>query len=218
MSVTRTDALNATGPVLAGSRRILTTVLVTDIVDSTGRLMEVGDRSWAQVLSVHHARFRDLLGRFDGREIDDAGDGFLAAFDLATKAVTCADALHRSVADLGLEVRSGLHTGECDLVDGRLRGVAVHVGARIAALAAPGEVLVSATVFDVVQGARLHFEDRGLRRLRGLSGARRVFAARLSGPPPPPTLRAARPAAVRVTRHRVRGDEAIWRRRQDSNL
>jgi len=160
------------------SRRVLTTVLFTDVVDSTGRVCELGDRSWTEVLRSHHARFRDRLSLFGGREVDAAGDGFLAAFDVPTHAVAFACAFHESVVDLRLEVRTGVHTGECELEDGRLRGVAVHVGARLASLARPGEVLVSSTVRDVVAGSGLRFVDRGLHELRGVPGQRRLFAAR----------------------------------------
>jgi class 3 adenylate cyclase len=160
------------------SRRVLTTVLFTDVVDSTGRVCELGDRSWTDVLRMHHARFRDRLSLFGGREVDAAGDGFLAAFDVPTHAVAFACAFHEGVVDLRLEVRTGVHTGECELEDGRLRGVAVHVGARLAGLARPGEVLVSSTVRDVVAGSGLRFVDRGLHELRGVPGQRRLFAAR----------------------------------------
>ena len=160
------------------SRRVLTTVLFTDVVDSTGRVCELGDRSWTNVLRSHHARFRDRLSLFGGREVDAAGDGFLAAFDVPTHAVAFACAFHEGVLDLRLEVRTGVHTGECELEDGRLRGVAVHVGARLASLARPGEVLVCSTVRDVVAGSGLRFVDRGLHELRGVPGQRRLFAAR----------------------------------------
>lgn len=160
------------------SRRVLTTVLFTDVVDSTGQVCELGDRSWTDVLRTHHARFRDRLSLFGGREVDAAGDGFLAAFDVPTHAVAFACAFHEGVVDLRLEVRTGVHTGECELEDGRLRGVAVHVGARLASLARPGEVLVSSTVRDVVAGSGLRFVDRGLHELRGVPGQRRLFAAR----------------------------------------
>jgi class 3 adenylate cyclase len=160
------------------SRRVLTTVLFTDVVDSTGRVCELGDRSWTDVLRSHHARFRDRLSLFGGREVDAAGDGFLAAFDVPTHAVAFACAFHEGVVDLRLEVRTGVHTGECELEEGRLRGVAVHVGARLASLARPGEVLVSSTVRDVVAGSGLRFVDRGLHELRGVPGQRRLFAAR----------------------------------------
>lgn len=160
------------------SHRVLTTLLFTDVVDSTGRVCELGDRTWADVLRTHHSRFRDRLGRFGGREIDAAGDGFLATFGIASHAVAFACAFHEKVADLGLEVRTGVHTGECEIDDGRLRGVAVHVTARLASLARPGEVLVSSTVRDVVSGSGLRFADRGLHELRGVPGMRRLFAAR----------------------------------------
>jgi class 3 adenylate cyclase len=160
------------------SHRVLTTLLFTDVVDSTGRVCELGDRTWAGVLRTHHSRFRDRLGRFGGREVDAAGDGFLASFGIASHAVAFACAFHDEVADLHLEVRTGLHTGECELDDGRLRGVAVHVAARLASLARPGEVLVSSTVRDVVFGSGLKFADRGMHELRGLPGMRRLFAAR----------------------------------------
>lgn len=160
------------------SRRVLTTVLFTDVVDSTGRVCELGDRTWAELLRTHQARFRDRLRPFGGREVDAAGDGFLASFDSASRAVAFACGFHAEVLDLHLEVRTGVHTGECELDDGRLRGVAVHVGARLAGLARPGEVLVSSTVRDVVAGSGLRFTDRGLHELRGVPGQRRLFAAR----------------------------------------
>jgi class 3 adenylate cyclase len=163
------------------SRRVLTTVLFTDVVDSTGRLLELGDRTWAELLRTHHKRFRERLGRFGGREVDAAGDGFLAAFDVPTYAVAFACSFHDEVIKLGLEVRTGVHTGECELEDGRLRGVAVHVGARLASIARPGEVLVSATVRDVVAGGQLRFADRGLHELRGVPGQSRLFAALWNG-------------------------------------
>jgi class 3 adenylate cyclase len=148
---------------------------------------ELGDRSWTDVLRSHHARFRDRLSLFGGREVDAAGDGFLAAFDVPTHAVAFACAFHESVVDLRLEVRTGVHTGECELEDGRLRGVAVHVGARLASLARPGEVLVSSTVRDVVAGSGLRFVDRGLHELRGRPRAaqavRRSLGRRRSLPP-----------------------------------
>ncbi|HEY2965927.1 MAG TPA: adenylate/guanylate cyclase domain-containing protein [Actinomycetota bacterium] len=160
------------------SHRVLTTLLFTDVVDSTGRVCELGDRTWAEVLRTHHARFRDRLVRFGGREVDAAGDGFLAAFGIASHAVAFACAFHEEVVDLRLEVRTGVHTGECELDDRRLRGVAVHVAARLASLARPGEVLVSSTVRDIVSGSGLRFADRGLHELRGVPGMRRLFAAR----------------------------------------
>lgn len=160
------------------SRRVLTTVLFTDVVDSTGQLVELGDRTWSRLLRDHHACFRSRLAAFGGREVDAAGDGFLAAFEVPTVAVAFACAFHHDVADLGLQVRTGVHTGECELEGGRLRGVTVHLGARLAGIADPGEVLVSATVRDVVAGGGLTFVDRGLYQLRGIPGRRRLFAAR----------------------------------------
>jgi class 3 adenylate cyclase len=159
------------------SRRVLTTVLFTDVVDSTGRLVELGDRGWSRLLRDHHACFRSRLAALGGREVDAAGDGFLAAFEVPTLAVAFACAFHDEVVDLGLQVRTGLHTGECELEDGRLRGVTVHLGARLASVADPGEVLVSATVRDVVAGGGLTFVDRGLYQLRGVPERRRLFAA-----------------------------------------
>ena len=191
------------------SRRVLTTVLFTDVVDSTGRVLELGDRTWTELLRAHHTRFRERLGRFGGREVDAAGDGFLAAFDVPTYAVAFACAFHDEVVDLGLEVRTGVHTGECELEDGRLRGLAVHVGARLAGLARPGEVLVSATVRDVVAGGGLRFADRGLHELRGVPGQRRLFAARwdVGGACAPPRRDRSR-AAAGVT-HRPRAGRLV---------
>ena len=159
------------------SRRVLTTVLFTDVVDSTGRLVELGDRAWTELLRDHHLRFRSRLHGFGGREVDAAGDGFLAAFEVPTLAVAFACAFHHDVLDLGLEVRTGVHTGECERDGDALRGVTVHLGARLASVAAPGEVLVSATVRDVVAGGGLTFMDRGLYQLRGVPGRRRLYAA-----------------------------------------
>jgi class 3 adenylate cyclase len=159
------------------SHRVLTTVLFTDVVDSTGRLLELGDRAWAELLGRHHDRFRGVLARFGGSEVDSAGDGFLASFEMPTLALAFACAFHREVEVLGLEVRTGIHTGECEVEDGRLRGLAVHLGARLATLASPGEVLVSATVRDVVSGSGVRFRDRGLHELRGVPTQRRLYAA-----------------------------------------
>jgi class 3 adenylate cyclase len=204
MSVT-TRNLHRSGHTVGNPQRVLTTVLFTDIVDSTRHLHELGDRAWGRLLSAHHALCRDLFERFDGLEIDDAGDGFLAAFSLATRALACARSLHAGAIELDLELRSGLHTGECELVDGRLRGIAVHVGARAASLARPGEVLVTSTVLDVVQGVSLSFEDRGVHRLRGLPGSRQLFAALPRTRPRHSIGASARRAAVGVSRRRQTG-------------
>jgi pimeloyl-ACP methyl ester carboxylesterase len=155
--------------------RVLSTVLFTDIVRSTERAVELGDRRWRELLEAHHAVVRAHLGRFRGREVDTAGDGFFAAFDGPARAVRCARAIVESVRELGLEVRAGLHTGECELVGDRLRGIAVHVGARVAATAEPGEVVVSSTVKDLVAGSGIVFEDRGEVELKGVPDRWRLF-------------------------------------------
>ena len=184
------------------SRRVLTTVLFTDVVNSTGWLVELGDRAWTELLNAHHARFRSRLEAFGGREVDAAGDGFLAAFELPTLAVAFACGFHREVVDLGLQVRTGVHTGECELEDGRLRGLTVHLGARLASVAGPGEVLVSETVRDVVAGGGVTFADRGLVQLRGVPGRRRLFAARWHEEATGHRRTSHTKAAVRVTHRR----------------
>ena len=155
--------------------RVLATVLFTDIVGSTQRAVELGDRRWRELLETHHAAVRRELDRFRGREVDTAGDGFLATFDGPARAIRCGVAIRNSVRPLGLEVRAGLHTGECELLGEKVAGVAVHTGARIAALAEANEVLVSATVRDLVSGSGIAFEDRGEHVLKGV-GERRLFA------------------------------------------
>jgi pimeloyl-ACP methyl ester carboxylesterase len=156
--------------------RVLATVLFTDIVDATRKASEVGDRRWRDLLEAHHGAVREELSRFRGREIDTAGDGFLAAFDGPARAVRAASAIRSDVKRLGLEIRAGLHTGECEIMGAKLSGVAVHIGARIASLAAAGEVLVSSTVHDLVAGSGLRFEDRGLHTLKGVPGDWHVYA------------------------------------------
>jgi class 3 adenylate cyclase/pimeloyl-ACP methyl ester carboxylesterase len=155
--------------------RVLATVLFTDIADSTSRAVEVGDRQWRDTLAAHHAAIRQLLRRWRGRELDVAGDGFFASFDGPARAIRCAVEIVGKVHELGLEVRAGLHTGECELLDGKVSGIAVHVGARIAGQARPGEVLVSSTVRDLVAGSGLEFEDRGIATLRGVPGEWRLY-------------------------------------------
>lgn len=155
--------------------RVLATVLFTDIVGSTQRAAALGDRQWSATLEAHHARIRSLLGRFRGREIDTAGDGFLATFDGPIRAVRCAMAATRAVQDLGLEIRAGLHTGEVEFSDQGVRGIAVHIGARVAALAAASEVLTSSTVKDLVAGSALRFEDVGEHVLKGVPGSWRIY-------------------------------------------
>jgi pimeloyl-ACP methyl ester carboxylesterase len=156
--------------------RVLATVLFTDIVGSTERAAELGDRRWVDLLDEHHGVVRRALDHFRGREVDTAGDGFLATFDGPARAIRCAGAIVDWVRGLGLEVRAGLHTGECELAGDDVRGIAVHIGARVAALAGPGEVLVSSTVKDLVVGSGIEFEDRGEHALKGIPGAWRLFA------------------------------------------
>jgi class 3 adenylate cyclase/esterase/lipase len=154
--------------------RVLATVLSTDIVGSTERLDALGDQGWTELLGRHHASVRREIERFRGREIDTAGDGFLAAFDGPARAVRCALAIRDSVRTLGLEIRAGLHTGECEVFGDRIAGIAVHTGARVSALAGTGEVLVSSTVRDLVAGSGITFEDRGEHDLKGV-GVRRIY-------------------------------------------
>jgi class 3 adenylate cyclase len=163
-------------PVDEDSGRILVTVLFTDIVCATERAVALGDHRWAALLEQHHLRIRHELARFRGREIDVAGDGFLATFDTPARAVRCACAITGAIRALGLEIRAGLHTGECEMLFGRLAGISLHIGSRIAALASPGEVLVSSTVKDLVGGSALAFEDRGTKALKGLPGEWRLFS------------------------------------------
>jgi class 3 adenylate cyclase len=163
--------------------RVLATVLFTDIVGSTEIAAALGDGRWRDLLARHHTVVRAELARFRGREIDTAGDGFLASFDGPARAVRCAAAITSAVPDLGIEVRAGVHTGECEVMEGKLTGVAVHIGARVAALAEPGGVLVSSTVRDLVAGSGLEFDDRGLHRLKGIDGEWRLFAVMTPSPP-----------------------------------
>ena len=155
--------------------RVLATVLFTDIVGSTERASELGDRRWRELLERHQAVVRRELERFWGREIDTAGDGFLATFDGPARAVRCARAIGNGVRGLGIEVRAGLHTGECEVLGDKVAGVAVHTGARVAGAAGPGEVLVSNTVRDLVAGSGIQFEDRGEHELKGV-GSWRLYS------------------------------------------
>jgi class 3 adenylate cyclase/alpha-beta hydrolase superfamily lysophospholipase len=155
---------------------VLSTVLFTDIVDSTQRAAEVGDRRWAELVASHHALVRRQLDRFRGRELDTAGDGFFASFDGPARAIRCARAISESVHELGLEVRAGLHTGECEVIGDKLGGIAVNIGARVAARAGPGEVLVSSTVKDLVAGSGIGFADRGTVELKGVPGSWQLFS------------------------------------------
>ena len=157
------------------SDRVLATVLFSDIFGSTDRARTLGDHGWADLLGRHHTTVRRELGRFRGHEVDTAGDGFLATFDGPARAIRCAVAIRDQVRALGLELRIGVHTGECEQFGDKVAGIAVHTGARVAALAGSGEVLVSATVCDLVSGSGIVFEDRGEHELKGI-GARRIYA------------------------------------------
>ena len=159
--------------------RVLTTLLVTDIVGSTAKAAELGDRAWQDLLAKHHRLVRAELARFRGREVDLGGDGVFATFDGPARAVRCASAIADGLKALGLGVRSGVHTGEVEQVDGGLRGLAVHLAARIAAAAQPGEVIVSSTVKDIVAGSGIAFDERGERELDGVPGPWRLFTARV---------------------------------------
>jgi class 3 adenylate cyclase len=154
----------------SGPDRILATVLFTDIVGATAKAAQLGDSRWRELLEQHHALVRRQLARFRGTEIDTAGDGFFASFDGPARAIRCACAIAAAVKELGLDVRAGLHTGECELVGGKIGGIAVHIGARVAAEAEPGEVLVSSTVKDLVAGSGIEFRERGVADLKGVPG------------------------------------------------
>jgi pimeloyl-ACP methyl ester carboxylesterase/class 3 adenylate cyclase len=156
--------------------RVLATVLFTDIVRSTDRLAAIGDQAWKEVVERHHATLRRLLERYRGVEIDTAGDGFFATFAGPARAIRCAQAIIEASDRLGLAVRAGIHTGECELIDGKPGGVSVVVGARIASLAGAGEIRVSQTVTDLVAGLDIEFVDRGVHELKGLPQAMRIYA------------------------------------------
>jgi pimeloyl-ACP methyl ester carboxylesterase len=156
--------------------RVLATVLFTDIAGSTARAAEIGDRAWKQLIDRHDEAIRRQLDRWRGREVETAGDGFLASFDGPARAVRCATSVVDAVRELGLDVRAGVHTGEVEVADGNVRGIAVHIGSRVAALAAPGEVLVSRTVVDLVSGSGIAFLDRGEHTLKGVPSVWQLFA------------------------------------------
>ena len=156
--------------------RVLATVLFTDIVDSTVKAVELGDRGWRDLVQRHHDVIRRQLSRFRGQEVDTAGDGFFASFDGPARAIRCAGAITEAVRELGIEVRAGLHTGECEVIDGKVGGIAVHIGARVASQAGAGDVLVSSTVRDLVAGSGIQFSERGLAELKGIPGEWRLFA------------------------------------------
>ncbi|HVD25724.1 MAG TPA: adenylate/guanylate cyclase domain-containing protein [Gaiellaceae bacterium] len=178
IAMRETRKLAAVEPSVAPGDRVLATVLFTDIVGSTERASQLGDRAWRHLLDRHHWVVRSRLTQFRGEEIDTAGDGFFASFDGPGRAIECARAVVEDVRALGLELRVGLHTGECERHDGKLTGIAVPVGARVASAAAPGEVLVSGTVKDLVAGSGFEFEDRGVHELKGVPGEWRLYAVR----------------------------------------
>lgn len=156
--------------------RVLSTVLFTDIVGSSEHASRLGDQRWRDLVDEHHRLVRHELARFRGREIDVAGDGFLAAFDAPARALRAAQSIVDSVQSLGIQVRVGVHTGECEVLDDKLVGVTVHVGARVAAAAGPSEVLTTSTVKDLIAGSGIALEDRGMRSLKGLPEERQLFA------------------------------------------
>jgi class 3 adenylate cyclase/pimeloyl-ACP methyl ester carboxylesterase len=170
------DAFLATVTGEAEPDTVLSTVLFTDIVSSTERAAALGDKRWRETLESHDAVVRRCLDRFRGRELDTAGDGFFASFDGPARAIRSALAIARAVRELGIEVRCGLHTGECEIRGDKIAGIAVNVGARIASRAGPGEVLVSSTVKDLVAGSGIEFEDRGTHELKGVPGEWRLYA------------------------------------------
>lgn len=179
-----TDAiLDEVEQFVTGSRRVaepdrvLATVMFTDIVDSTAQLAEHGDRSYRELLGQFYSIVRRELVRHRGREVDTAGDGFFATFDGPARAVRCACATRDAIASLGISIRTGLHTGECELLDEKVTGLAVHLGARVCGEAGANEVLVSSTVKDLVAGSELSFSDRGSHELKGIPGAWRLYAA-----------------------------------------
>jgi class 3 adenylate cyclase len=159
-----------------GRDRVLATILFTDLVDATARASELGDSRWRELVEQHHRLIRTQLGYFRGREMDTAGDGFFATFDGPARAIRCACAIRDGVRDLGLEIRAGLHTGECELMDGKVGGIAVHIGARVASIAQPGEILVSRTVSDLVAGSGIGLDDRGPYTLKGVAGEWQLYA------------------------------------------
>ena len=185
------------GRVYVGTERsrVLVTLLFTDLVGSTERLVRLGDRAWYELSALHHRTVREHLDRCGGREVDTSGDGFLATFDTASQAVSCGSGLTRSLAQLDLDARVGVHTGECDRLGTKYSGVAVHVAARVVRLAGPREVLVTETVKGVVAGAGLSFCDRGSHQLKGLPGVWPLYAAVATEP-------AARRARDRRSVHR----------------
>jgi class 3 adenylate cyclase len=169
-------ALLATGKSLPAPDRVLSTVMFTDIVDSTRQAAQIGDSEWRALLKRHDDITRSELEHFGGREIKQTGDGFLSAFDSPTRAIRCATAICRVMPSIGLQVRVGVHSGECEVIGDDLGGIAVHIGARISAVAGPNEVLVSQTVKDAATGSGISFDERGAHDLKGVPGQWQLYA------------------------------------------
>jgi class 3 adenylate cyclase len=178
-------------PMAGRGERIVATLVFTDIVDSTAIAERIGDDAWRELLAQHNERVRWELDRFRGREVTTTGDGFLATFDGAERAVLCAHRISSAAQEIGLVVRAGVHTGEVEVVPGNLRGLAVHIAARILALAGPGEVIVSWTTRDLLAGTAFAFEDRGMHELKGIAGPRAVYA--VTGAPASSAVAAVQP-------------------------
>jgi class 3 adenylate cyclase len=169
-------ALRATGKTLPAPDRVLSTVMFTDIVDSTRQAAQIGDSEWRALIKRHDDITRSELAHFGGREIKQTGDGFLSAFDSPTRAIQCAAAICRVMPTIGLRVRVGVHSGECEVIGDDLGGIAVHIGARISAAAGPNEVLVSQTVKDAATGSGISFDERGAHDLKGVPGQWQLYA------------------------------------------
>jgi class 3 adenylate cyclase len=176
IAMRETRALAGVAAGAVASDRVLATVLFTDIVDSTDQAARLGDQAWRDLLARHDALIRRRLGEFDGRMVDSAGDGIFATFEGPARAIRCAEAIVRSARESGLELRAGLHSGECEVHGTKLAGIAVHTGARVAGQAGPAEVLVSQTVKDLVAGSGIEFDDRGIHQLKGVPGEWRLYA------------------------------------------
>jgi class 3 adenylate cyclase len=202
---------------LTGSRhaaepdRALATVLFTDIAGSTARAATLGDRRWRELLQHHQTLVRDRLATYEGREVKTMGDGFLATFDGPAKAIRCACAIAERSSSEGVEIRAGVHTGECELIGNDVGGMAVHIGARVAAQAEPGEVLVSSTVKDLVVGSGIEFADRGSHELKGVPGEWRLLAVADHRPAPPQVAPGPRDDVAPNAAVRQRGDRTMLR-------
>jgi class 3 adenylate cyclase len=169
-------ALQAAGKALPAPDRVLSTVMFTDIVDSTRQAAQLGDSEWRALIGRHDEIVRSQLQHFGGKEIDRTGDGFLSAFESPARAIRCAQAIAAAMQSIGMRVRAGVHSGELEVIGNHLGGIAVHIGARISALAGPDEVLVSQTVKDAVLGSGITLEDRGSHELKGVPGDWQLYA------------------------------------------